>query len=293
MITDEVYGAVCRAAENGRLTMLEKLLSRGAPATANIGGTTALHLAAEKGHEEIVDLLIRDGADVHAKITDGKQRLFSYAGGYSRNHYRSGNLIGYTALHFAAANGHEEVIEKILAMGASIECRNAEMETPLHLAAYAGRVKAVQKLVGKGAKVDALAWVDNTPLHYVAGDRFPVEAVGFLGGSEKTEQWLSNPGYAAVAEILLEKEPSLIGKKVRSTGNTALHKAAEAGRHGVINKLLDRGASADRKNDKGETARELALYCGHKDIAETLQAHELNKRPFRRLLDRSRRGITG
>lgn len=37
-------------------------------------------------------------------------------------------------------------------------------------------------------------------------------------------------------------------------GNTALHKAASLGRIGVLKLLLERGASIDQKNKKGQTA---------------------------------------
>lgn len=47
---------------------------------------------------------------------------------------------GYTALHYAARNGHEEIVSELLRAGANINCATrAGHATPLHRAASAGK----------------------------------------------------------------------------------------------------------------------------------------------------------
>ena len=74
-------------------------------------GKTLLHYAAWKGHKEIAELLIANGADVNAK--DDK---------------------GGTSLHVAALEGHKEVAELLIAKGADMNAKIEDGDTPLDLA---------------------------------------------------------------------------------------------------------------------------------------------------------------
>merc|ERR1712185_278515 len=83
-----------------------------------------------KGHEEVVEMLSLNKADMNAACK-----------------------MGNTALHLAAHYGVDSVIPLLVGAGAEIAQRDIDSETPLHRAAYQGHVDAVQKLVDLKADI--------------------------------------------------------------------------------------------------------------------------------------------
>ncbi|CAG4944840.1 unnamed protein product [Colias eurytheme] len=62
---------------------------------------------------------------------------------------------GYTALHYAARNGHDDICKLLIAKGAQIDIQTKSGKaTPLHRAAAAGKLSTVKLLIESGAKVD-------------------------------------------------------------------------------------------------------------------------------------------
>ncbi|KAI6608252.1 hypothetical protein MCOR04_000278 [Pyricularia oryzae] len=156
----EVRDAISRtplvwAATTGNLKLLDILtsgsLGRRADMTAtNNRGRTALHLAAEQNHPEMVRLLLERGADPSA-VSDG----------------------GWTALHNAAQGGHTDVIGLLLqARGVDVNAELNNGMTPLHWAAFNGHEAAVVILLEhKDTKVDIKDGFYRTPLLCAAEKR--------------------------------------------------------------------------------------------------------------------------
>ncbi len=67
--------AVLRAVAEGDEDTLLGLLARNEGVNFTQGGTTPLHLAAEKGHSDIERILIKHGADFHMRNEEGKTPL--------------------------------------------------------------------------------------------------------------------------------------------------------------------------------------------------------------------------
>jgi len=74
--------------------------------------------------------------------------------------------LGASPLHFAAANGHGEVIDVLLRAGVSRDTRTKVERTPLHVAAQEGHLDIVNMLLTHGADVDAKDILKMTPLHW-------------------------------------------------------------------------------------------------------------------------------
>ncbi|CAN0006370.1 unnamed protein product [Choristocarpus tenellus] len=91
-------------------------------------GYTPLHWAAQKGHADIVRLLVGNGALVN--VRDKWKR---------------------TPLHRAAKEGHVEVVKALLEAGAEINAQGDANWTPLHCGSFHGRLDVVKMLVDSGA----------------------------------------------------------------------------------------------------------------------------------------------
>ncbi|MGW0909176.1 ankyrin repeat domain-containing protein [Streptomyces sp. NPDC002853] len=74
------------------------------------------------------------------------------------------DLLGRTAVHYAAADGDAQGMKVLLAGGADPEAADAAGWTPLHFAAQAQASSAIEVLVAAGAAVDPADSHGNTPL---------------------------------------------------------------------------------------------------------------------------------
>ena len=91
----------------------------------NTNGETVIMLAALKGQQEVVEKMIKKGADV--------------------------NKTGWTPLHYAASGGHVAVISLLLENSAYIDAESPNGSTPLMMAAMYGTSHAVKFLLQEGA----------------------------------------------------------------------------------------------------------------------------------------------
>lgn len=143
-------GQLIDAARNGDLAAVQALLAGGADANRAQGdGMTALHLAAERGHAAVADLLLSAGATVDAKTRIGS----------------------YTPLHLASRGGHGSIATALLDAGADPHATTTGSGvTPVHLAAGAmDGAEVVTELLRRGADVDAPeASSGQTPLMFAS-----------------------------------------------------------------------------------------------------------------------------
>lgn len=145
---DIVFSAVHYAAEKGRKDALTLLLKNKGGKTASLflgkAQKTALMLAVDNQHEEVVEVLAKAGVNMNVRHPDTKN----------------------TVLHIAAQRSHLRMLEELVKHGASIAKAgfNAQGFTPLHLAASHGQAVAVEFLLKQGADVNEPAKNDYTPL---------------------------------------------------------------------------------------------------------------------------------
>ena len=146
----------------------------------------ALLEASEAGNLAAVVEALRSGADVSAETADG-----------------------WTALHFAAAQGRADVARVLLDAGANVSADTTSVRrTPLHWAARNGRTETVHLLLRRGAQTASRDTEGSAPLHLAAA---------------RAE------GDAEVARLLLEVGADVAAKrKARPSPDDAMRRKARA-----------------------------------------------------------------
>jgi len=195
------YGAspLAEAARVANLELAGMLLEAGAgPNVSNEDGQTPLLLAARTGVVPMARLLVQHGADVNRRET-----------------YRD-----QSALMWAAAEGHADMVEFLVSQKAELDVRAKSTDwetqisseprvqyrptgglTPLLYAARAGCLRCVQSIVGAGANLDKPNPDGMTPMMMALDNGFPAVANYLLdrGANPHTWDWWGRtPLYIAV-----------------------------------------------------------------------------------------------
>lgn len=84
----------------------------------------------------------------------------------TENDLNQGDDHLFSPLHWACRNGHNLIVEMLLARGGRVNSANMGDDTPLHNAAQMGHLVIIQKLIREKAEVNVLNEHGNTPLHY-------------------------------------------------------------------------------------------------------------------------------
>ncbi|MFI6927421.1 ankyrin repeat domain-containing protein [Nonomuraea spiralis] len=201
-----------RAALNGETETVGKLLASGAdPNRPSEGEEAGLPLCAAAAWDrvEVAEVLLAAGAEANGRE----------AGGWS-------------ALLWAAANGHAATASVLIEAGAEVDAANEDGDTPLTLAARRGALGVVQTLLEAGADHEKFDGDGDSPLdiaadwvgvhlesalldqiaqegwEYVVGRQYAkdgTELVTVAGRSpdgSQTEQVQAQRGHAAIATLL-------------------------------------------------------------------------------------------
>lgn len=133
------------ACDKGHLDVVQFLVEQGADVNAN---HEPLYWAAENGHLDVVQYLIEKGADVHAK-DDMALRYAADRGHlgvvkYLVEHGADIRADDDWALRYAAQNGHLDVVRYLVGHGADIRAKN---NTALRMASMFNKLDVIQYLV--------------------------------------------------------------------------------------------------------------------------------------------------
>ena len=233
-------------------------------------GVTALSWAAERGHEEVVKMLL-EREDINPDQAD--------------------NDDGRTALSWAAENGHEGVV-KMLLQRENVNPGKAGTwhgRTPLSWAAEKGH-EGIVKMLSEREDVNpdqdirsgraSLSWAAGNGHEGVVKmllqreDVNPDQADACFGSTPLS--WAARQGHEPVVKMLLEREDVNPNSANTRYGRTALSWAAERGHEGVVKILLEQeGVNPDRGDTgDGRTPLSWAAELGHEGIVRILLERE-------------------
>lgn len=222
------------AVNNGDLRQLKNLLDKGVNIDARnfSGGETAIIVAAGDGNKEIVDLLIRTGADLNST---GNYRNTALMQAAEWDHREVATLLvkngadinmadenGITALMRAAKNRHTDMAVLLIKNGADVNALDAGKQTPFILAVENGLTDLTARIIDNGAD---LTW-ERT------GDAFNDTPVLHAVRHQQT----------SLATLLIKRGAEIAAHD--SFGLTALELARERDMQGVIALLIKNGADA-------------------------------------------------
>lgn len=121
----------------------------------------------EEGDKEKMTMLHHAVVGHQNKICTMLLEADSTATGTSPIPVDAGDSSGWTALHYAADKGFDDLVVLLIEEGGAAANSKDEMKrTPLHLAANAGRVEAVKALLSRGAAKGLKTVVGWTALKY-------------------------------------------------------------------------------------------------------------------------------
>lgn len=242
------------ACQQGAADIVRSLVAAGASVEAqDSDGCGPLHLAAESGSEEVIQVLVEAGAkagsyrdwDLHEKLTPLMLAARSGCVGGIKILLAAGadidaglDTTGETALHHAVRAGVPECVQLLISSGATVNPTTLYSESPLHVAVYEDLPNVVDILLSAGANVRASKGTGKMTALHIA----------------------SNEGYYAIAHQLLKAGAN--PNQENQMGQTALHLAAKSQSYDTVQVLLSFSADPNARDRDLKTPLHYGIFKG-------------------------------
>ena len=233
------------------MEMLEEALSHGVNVDeVDRYDLTPFMRATLNGKHQTMRLLVEMGADVNRKSIYQETALVSVIVNGAAHAVETARVLlmelganldekddtDSTALHYAAQQGEEALVEMLLAKGATVDVVNQfGGETALHRASIAGHHKVCQTLIAYGANVERRDGAGRTPF---------LAAMAFTSKLRVLN---------ALADAGADKFAT------DYSGRNALHLAAMHGNGRTLTRAVSLGLDIDAKDKVGRTALEIVF----------------------------------
>ncbi|XP_008417616.1 death-associated protein kinase 1 isoform X1 [Poecilia reticulata] len=254
----------------------------------NKHGTPPLLIAAGCGNIQIIEVLMRKGAEIQANDKSGANAVY-----YAARHGHVDTLrflhekkcpldvqdkSGETALHVAARYGNVDVVSYLCSIRANPDLTDREQETPLHCAAWHGYSAVARALCQAGCHVDAKNREGESPL-LTASARGFVDIVECLVEHKADLEATDKDGHTALHLAVRRCQVDVVRCLLRHRcnldqqdrhGNTPLHIACKDGNLAVVTAMCSAKASLDLPNKHGRTPLHLAAGNGSLEVVRHL-----------------------
>jgi ankyrin repeat protein len=293
--------ALLWAAYQDNLDVAALLLRAGANVKAlNRYGVMPLSLACTNGNAAMVEQFLKAGADVNAALPGGETPLMTAA--------RTGSLAsvnallshgaavdrkddrrGQTALMWAAAEGHADIVQALIGAGADFRARLLSGFTPRLFAVRDGRLDVVRVLLKAGADVNETIPSDGPRRRGYGGGLPPAGATPLLVAVKNAHFELAaalldaganpnadGPGYTVLHAITAVRKPGVGDNDPAPEGSgnmTSLELVKQLAAHGAnVNARMTKKPNLNntRANEIGATPVFLASLTDDAELMRTL-----------------------
>jgi ankyrin repeat protein len=292
--------ALFDAIHSGDAGAVKKALAAGGKTDArDADGVPALMHAALFARADVMELLLRRGADVNAATGTGatalmwsvpdvpKVRLLLAHGADVKA--RSTNT-GRTALLIAASYpGSVEIMRMLLDKGADLRAQDRNEDNALTMSASTGDVGNLKLLVERGLDVNFRGSGGALPLSRALTRTYPDGSAYLISrGAKFRPQDIRGMAHAqpvATIEWAIRKGVE-INSRAKPFGRTAIIDAASSEDTGAatLKLLLEKGADPNIADDDGETALNWAMHRGDQAKIAVLKEHGAKEGSTRRNL---------
>ena len=268
---DSRIDALVMACADGDFDFVKTLVKAGIDING-IGseGFTPLMTAASENEHEIINFLIKEGADVNQE-SEGWTALLEAADEGSLESIKlllkAGANVNYywtrespSALTMAASEGHLDCLKLLLENGADINGVGNSIP-PLHIAAAEDKRDIVDYLISQKVKIDKKDTAGRTALMYAAseGQEYMVERL-LKGGADKSIK----DSQGATARDYASREDEYDTRDYLDTEKRPdIHQATLDGKIENVQRMVERGTDVNTRDEYGRTALHIATAENH------------------------------